>query len=58
MMNETFELVLTGGVLLSRDLVWETVVTTVGQIAPKAQAIEPRNDAAVGAALLAQQLGG
>lgn len=58
MTGEAFEVVLTGGVLQARDLVWETVVTALDEAAPRAQVIEPRNDAAVGAALLAQQAGG
>jgi N-acetylglucosamine kinase-like BadF-type ATPase len=57
MSNETFKVVLMGGVLRARDLVWETVVTALSESAPRAQVIEPRHDAAVGAALLAQQAG-
>jgi hypothetical protein len=49
--------VLLGGVLRARDLVWETVVNALAEIAPHAQVIEARNDAAIGAALLAQQVG-
>ena len=52
--GETFEVVLTGGVLDARDLVWQTVVAALGEIAPRARVIEPRHSAAVGAALLAQ----
>jgi len=53
MTDEAFEVVLTGGVLRVRDLVWEAIVAGLGGIAPRAQAIQPRHDAAVGAALLA-----
>jgi hypothetical protein len=38
-------------------MVRETVVAELGQIAPRAHVIEPRRDAAVGAALLAMQAG-
>jgi N-acetylglucosamine kinase len=57
MTAEVFEVVLLGGVLRARDLVRETVVNALTGIAPHAQVIEPRNDAAVGAALLARQMG-
>ena len=57
MTDETFEIVLTGGVFRVKDLVWATVVTALNEIAPCAQVIEPRHDAAFGAALLAQQSG-
>jgi N-acetylglucosamine kinase len=57
MRREAFSLVLAGGVLRARDLVYQTVSETVGEIAPLAEVTEPRHDAAVGAALLAQ-LGG
>jgi N-acetylglucosamine kinase len=57
MTDGAFEVVLTGGVLRARDLVWETVVAELGQVAPQARAIEPRHDAAVGGALLAKQRG-
>jgi N-acetylglucosamine kinase-like BadF-type ATPase len=54
MTDEAFEVVLVGGVLQARGLVWETVVARLGEVAPRAQVIEPRHDAAVGAALLAR----
>jgi N-acetylglucosamine kinase len=57
MVDESFDAVLMGGVLQARDLVWETVVAALSAVAPRAQVIEPRHDAAVGAALLAQQAG-
>jgi N-acetylmuramic acid 6-phosphate etherase len=57
MTNEAFEAVLMGGVLRARDLVWKTVTVALKEIAPRARVIEPRHDAAVGAALLAQQAG-
>jgi len=58
MSDEEFEVVLLGGVLRARDLVWESVVAALSDIAPRARVIEPRHDAAVGAALLAQEAGG
>jgi N-acetylglucosamine kinase-like BadF-type ATPase len=57
MTQADFEVLLLGGVLRARDLVWETVVNALAEAAPRAQVIEPRHDAAVGAALLAQQAG-
>jgi N-acetylglucosamine kinase-like BadF-type ATPase len=57
MRREAFGLVLAGGVLRARDLVYQTVIGTVGEIAPLAVVTEPRHDAAVGAALLAQLAG-
>ncbi|MBC8446734.1 MAG: ATPase [Chloroflexi bacterium] len=57
MTGEAFEVVLTGAVLRARDLVWDTVVAALGDAAPRAQVIEPRHDAAIGAALLARQAG-
>lgn len=57
MTDETFEIVLTGGVFRVKDLVWDTVVTALNEIAPYAQVIEARHDAAFGAALLAHQSG-
>jgi len=57
MAEENFEVVLTGGVFRAKDLVWDTVVAALCEIAPRAQAIEPRRDAATGAALLAKQRG-
>ncbi len=53
---ESFEIVLLGGVLRARGLVWETVVAALKETAPRGQVIEPRHDAAVGAALLAKEL--
>lgn len=58
MTDEAFEAALMGGVLRGQRLVWTTVATALGRIAPRAKVIEPRRDAAVGAALLAQQVGG
>lgn len=55
MPDEPFDVLLLGGVLRVRDLVWEAVATELAQIAPRATIIEPRHDAAVGAALLAMQ---
>jgi N-acetylglucosamine kinase len=55
MAGTSFEIVLMGGVLQARETVWETVVTALDGIAPRARVIEPRYDAAVGAALLARQ---
>ena len=55
MTDEAFEVVLMGGVLQARDAVWETVVAALGTIAPRAEVLEPRYDAAVGAALLAKE---
>jgi N-acetylglucosamine kinase-like BadF-type ATPase len=56
--DEAFEVALMGGVLRGQGLVWQTVAAALGQIAPRAKAIEPRRDAAVGAALLARQAAG
>ena len=80
MTHETFEVVLTGGVLRAdafrphadaasdngradrgrppEGLVWDAVVSALRETAPHASAIEPRRDAAFGAALLAQNAGG
>jgi N-acetylglucosamine kinase-like BadF-type ATPase len=57
MTDEPFEAVLLGGVLRTRDEVWKSVVAALSDIAPPARVIEPRHDAAVGAALLAQGIG-
>lgn len=57
MPGEAFEVVLSGGVLRASGLVRECVIGQLVEIAPRAQAIEPRHDAAVGAALLAQLTG-
>jgi len=56
--DRAFEVVLLGGVLRARDLVWETVVAALSEVAPHGRVVEPRHDAAVGAALLAKELGG
>jgi N-acetylglucosamine kinase-like BadF-type ATPase len=53
--EESFEVVLTGGVLRGREMVWERVAAQLAEIAPQARAIAPRHDAAYGAALLARQ---
>jgi N-acetylglucosamine kinase-like BadF-type ATPase len=53
--DAVFEVLLLGGVLGVRDIVWETVVARLADEAPRAEVIEPRRDAAVGAALLAMQ---
>jgi N-acetylglucosamine kinase-like BadF-type ATPase len=58
MTHEIFEAVLTGGVLCSQGLVWDAVVAAIHEAAPHASVIEPRHDAAFGAALLAQYTGG
>jgi len=58
MTHETFEAVLTGGVLCSQGLVWDAVVAALHEAAAQASVIEPRHDAAFGAALLAQYTGG
>jgi N-acetylglucosamine kinase-like BadF-type ATPase len=55
MTDEAFEAVLLGGVLNAQDLVRRIVVSELCQIAPRACVIEPRHDAAVGAALFAMQ---
>jgi len=52
MCDQAFEAVLMGGVLCARDLVWQTVVAALREVAPRARIVEPRHDAAVGAALL------
>jgi N-acetylglucosamine kinase len=57
MSDEAFEAVFMGGVLRAKDIVYETVLAALNTHAPRAQVIEPRHDAAVGAALLAQQTG-
>ena len=53
MEEESFEAVLTGGVLQSSEIVRQTLVQLLRAMAPNAQPIAPRRDAAVGAALLA-----
>ena len=55
MAQEAFEVVLTGGLLLSESLVRDAVVAALGQIAPRARPVAPRHDAAYGAARLAQE---
>lgn len=57
MSGEAFEVVLAGGVLRAARRVRDAVVAALQQAAPGAQAIEPRHDAAFGAALLARQVG-
>jgi N-acetylglucosamine kinase-like BadF-type ATPase len=57
MSDQAFEAVLLGGVLQARDVVWQTVVGLLGDAAPYACVIEPRRDAAVGAAMLARGTG-
>jgi N-acetylglucosamine kinase-like BadF-type ATPase len=54
--GESFEAVLTGGVLQAQGLVWQEVVSALTQVAPGARAIAPRRDAAYGAAQIAAQL--
>lgn len=58
MSDQVFEVLLLGGILRARDLVWQTVVTVLSEVAPRGRVVEPRRDAAVGAALLAKELGG
>jgi N-acetylglucosamine kinase-like BadF-type ATPase len=58
MCDQAFEAVLLGGVLRARDRVWQTVVAALREVAPRVRIVEPRYDAAVGAALLAKELGG
>jgi N-acetylglucosamine kinase len=55
MREQAFDVALMGGVLRAQGVVRETVVGTLGEVAPRARAIEPRHDAAWGAALLARQ---
>jgi len=57
MRDQPFDAVLLGGVLRARDLVWQTVVAALSEVAPRACIVEPRHDAAVGAALLARGIG-
>ena len=56
MVQETFCVVLLGGVLSASALVRETVAAAVKDCAPGAALIQPKNDAAFGAALLARDL--
>jgi N-acetylglucosamine kinase-like BadF-type ATPase len=64
MTDETFEVVLAGGVLRTDGVrppgghVRDAVVAALRETAPHASAIAPRHDAAFGAALLAQHTGG
>jgi N-acetylglucosamine kinase len=53
--KQTFDVALMGGVLRAQGIVRATVVSTLGEVALHACAIEPRHDAAWGAALLARQ---
>ena len=57
MSDETFPVVLAGGLFQVPDLVRDAVVGSLERLAPRARAIEPRHDAAYGAALLAMQEG-
>ena len=56
MNDQVFDALLLGGVLRARDLVWETVVARLAEVAPRARIVEPRHDAAMGAALLAREM--
>lgn len=56
MADQTFKIVLLGGVLTADSLVRETVVAAAQNCAPNATVIQPQNDAAFGAALLARDL--
>jgi N-acetylglucosamine kinase-like BadF-type ATPase len=58
MNDEPFEAVLAGGLLHSEGMPRDVLVAAFRQTAPYALAIEPRHDAAFGAALLAQSTGG
>jgi N-acetylglucosamine kinase-like BadF-type ATPase len=53
--RQAFDVALMGAVLRARGIVRATVDSTLAEIAPHACAIEPRHDAAWGAALLARQ---
>jgi N-acetylglucosamine kinase-like BadF-type ATPase len=53
--EQTLDVALMGGVLRVQGMVRATVVSSLGEVAPRARAIEPRHDAAWGAALLARQ---
>jgi N-acetylglucosamine kinase-like BadF-type ATPase len=55
MAGETFDAVLTGGLLQGEGVVRRAVVARLCKIAPRARPIAPRHDAAYGAALLAQE---
>jgi N-acetylglucosamine kinase len=56
MSDQEFQVALLGGVLTADGPVRDTVVSTVGDCAPNASIIRPKNDAAFGAALLARDL--
>jgi N-acetylglucosamine kinase len=56
MAQETFDVVLLGGVLSASALIRERVAAAVKACAPHATVIQPKNDAAFGAALLAREL--
>jgi hypothetical protein len=57
MREESFEIVLLGGVLTADGPVRDRVLATLKVDAPNASVIRPRHDAAFGAALLARDLG-
>jgi N-acetylglucosamine kinase-like BadF-type ATPase len=52
----SFEVVLLGGVLRVRDRVYDIVIDELHEAACRCRVVEPRADAATGAALLARQL--
>jgi N-acetylglucosamine kinase len=56
MAQETFDVVLLGGMLSASALARERVTAAVKDCAPHAAVIQPENDAAFGAALLAREL--
>jgi N-acetylglucosamine kinase-like BadF-type ATPase len=53
--DREFEALLLGGVLQGGGAVWETAAAALRAAAPRARIVEPRHDAAVGAALLAME---
>jgi N-acetylglucosamine kinase-like BadF-type ATPase len=55
MADQAFEALFLGGVLRARGIVWETAAAALCDVAPRARIVEPRHDAAVGAALLARE---
>ena len=54
MNTQAFDVALMGGVLTAKGIVHRAVVSSLTQAAPRAQAIDPRHDAAWGAARWAQ----
>jgi N-acetylglucosamine kinase-like BadF-type ATPase len=56
MTGERFKAVLLGGVLRVRDRVYDIVIEELHKAAPRCRVVEPRADAAAGAALLARRL--